>query len=201
MTWKLPVTAKSGFTLAEVLTALCISVLMTTALSAVLMSALMASERARANFSKYQALRVFFLVLERDLRSTMAYGPLPFEGKEDEIRFPGRAKTPVRIAYRFEAGRLLRSEADLKESWNRSRAVEKTFLPGLKAIHFEFPYRRGEGGTVFLPFWLEEPHQGIPQAVKVTLELKDGARFSKLISLPQGRLGFLPEDGPGAARP
>lgn len=197
MILKLPVKAKSGFTLAEVLTGLCISALMMATLSAVLMSGLKASERTRTNFSKYQALRLFFLTFEKDLRNALAYEPFPFKGKGDEIQFPSRTLSLQKITYRLEAGRIIRFESGLKESLKEAAPAAKAFLPGLKALNFEFPYRREDGETLFLPFWMEDPYPGIPKAVKVTIELSSGVRFSRVVSVPQGRLGLLPE-GKGA---
>jgi len=168
----------------------------------VFISGLKAGEKTKANFSKYQSLRVFFLSLERDLRNALAYEPLPFKGTEDQIEFPsltlshgknGGEKKLLEIGYRFKEGKLIRSEESMKEDFKNKEPAAKPVLSGIKAIHFEYPYKQEVGDTIYLPFWLEEPYQGIPKAVKVRIELSSGVLFSKVVSIPQGRLGVLPE--------
>ncbi len=193
---------KSGFTMVELLIALFISTLMIITLSTVFISAIKAGERAKANFSKYQSLRVFFLTLERDLRNALAYEPLPFKGMEDRLEFPGYTlshgkdggeKKLLEIGYLLKEGKLIRSEESMKKDFKNKEPASKPVLSGIKAIHFEYPYKQEVGDTIYLPFWIEEPYQGIPKAVKVRIELTSGVRFSKVVSIPQGRLGVLPE--------
>lgn len=193
---------KSGFTLVELLITLVISTLMITALCMVFISGLKAGGRAKANFSKYQSLRIFFLTLEGDLRNALAYEPLPFKGTEDQMEFPsftlshgksGGEKKLIEIGYLLKKGKLIRSEESIKKELKDKEPAAKPVLSGIKAIHFEYPYKQEVGETIFLPFWLEEPYQGIPKAVKVRIELLSGVQYSKVVSIPQGRLGVLPE--------
>lgn len=183
---------KSGFTVVELLTVLFISALMLITFSTVLISAVKAAARAKANFSKYQLLRIFFLTIEKDLRNTVVYDPFPFKGKEDRLEFPaytlsrgkdGGEEKILTIGYFFQNEKLIRSQEQ----------VSKPVLRGVKAVHFGYPYEQEAGPMTFLPFWLDEPYQGIPKAVKVSLELMNGVCFSKVISIPIGRPGVLPD--------
>lgn len=171
-------------------------------LSTVFIAAIKAGGRAKANFPKYQSLRVFFLTLERDLRNALAYEPFPFRGIQDWLEFPsftlshgkdGGKKELLEIGYFLKDGKLTRSEESLKQNLKNEERASRPVLSGVKAVHFEYPYQPEAGAMVFLPFWLEKPYQGIPKAVKVRVELSSGVRFSKVISIPVGKSGILPE--------
>lgn len=141
---------------------------------------------------------MFFLTIERDLRNAVVYEPFPFNGKEDRLEFPaytlsrgkdGGGEKMLKIGYFFQNKKLIRSEDQ----------ASKPVLSGVKDVRFEYPYEQGAEAMAFLPFWLDEPYQGIPKAVKVRIELANGVCFSKVISIPAGRLGILPEGRPGQA--
>lgn len=123
------------------------------------------------------------------MRNALAYEPLPFKGKDDRIEFPSYRKKLLKVDYFLKAGKLIRSEEGMKEDWKDKESASKPVLSGIKTIYFEYLYKQEEGDTVFLPFWLEEPYQGIPKAIRVRVELANGIQFSKVISIPQGRLG------------
>ncbi|OGW69580.1 MAG: hypothetical protein A2036_04315 [Omnitrophica bacterium GWA2_50_21] len=193
---------KSGFSLIELLIALFISTLMIMALSIVLISGLRAGERAKANFSKYQTLRVLILTMEKELRNTLVYPSLPFRGKEDWFEFPsytlshgisGGEKKLLKIKYFLKGDKLIRAEENMKENFRKKDSEERAVLSGIKSIHFEYPYAGHTKDSRFLPFWLDEPYQGIPKAVEIRVELVSGASLTKMISIPQGRIGALPE--------
>lgn len=192
----------TGFTLIELLIALFISTLMIIALSVVLISGLRAGERAKANFSKYQTSKVLFLTMEKELRNTLVYPSLPFRGKEDWFEFPsytlshgksGGEKKLIKIKYFLKQDKLIRTEENMKEDFRKKDSGERAVLSGIKSMRFEYPYTGPTKRARFFPFWLDAPYQGIPKAVVIRVQFVSGAGFTKMISIPQGRIGALPE--------
>jgi len=191
---------QTGFTIAEALVALSISSLAMAALGLAFVSSLKAGRAAGHHFEKYRDLRPFFTVLQRELRSMVPYERFPFRGNDKELEFPGREVTGQRrilrkIRYGIRDHHPFREESPLKEPFKNQATVEKVFLLKAKSLRFEYPYRDASGRVRYLPFWLEEPYQGLPAAVRVTVEAGDGEgafRFVKLIDIPQGNMGVLP---------
>jgi hypothetical protein len=136
----------------------------------------------------------------------LPYSNRPFEGKETELEFPSLTlshkgegeKALLRVHYLLQDKTLLREEEPLKESLKNEPQRKRLLEHKVRKLLLEYAFTDEEGkGITFLPFWLEEPYQGIPKAIRVTLELdQEGSPVSltKLIDLPQGNLGVLPQE-------
>lgn len=189
---------EKGFTLVEMLIAVSLYALAMVCLTNAWLSCAHAHERARAELVKYEKVRSFFLRLERDLRRAVNDTEHPFRGKEDELSFetyvsPSSrtlSKSFTETGYLFSERGLSRSEKDPETE----EILRERSFPGFEAIRFSFPYRKEGGEIFFLPFWLEEPYQGLPSEVRVELSLSEGMKFTRSISLPQGRAGVLPNE-------
>ncbi len=174
---------QKGFTLVELLIALAISSVFFVVFSTSLISGMKASRKAQSNFARYQPLRPFFLIFEKDLRNMVDLASAPFKGREASCSFPTFGSELGRIRYFLEGGKLVREE----------KGQKKVFMDHVKKFRMEYPYEDAKTSeTVFLPFWLDDPYFGLPRAVKVSLEIdQKGERvfFARVISIPQGKIG------------
>ena len=186
--------SKRGFTLIELLVTFAIASFFFLTLSASFVAAMKVNREVRAQFIKFRFVRPFFLVFEKDLRNMVVCSAIPFQGKETECSFPTFHQDLVRVRY------LEKGEAFVRQEGERM----KILIPHLKKIHLEYGYKdQEEGKIVFLPYWLDEPYNGLPKTVKVSIELNhqgEMLRFARLPFIPQGKWGVPhSEDGsPGA---
>lgn len=185
-------TQKNGFILIEFLTAAFLFSLTASGIYASLTQAVRAERRIQDSVRSYDPFRLLFLHLDQDLRNTVELRDYPFQGKEDEIRFPifRREGELLLIRYFLKNHSLIRSEERIVRGLKKENPREKTLVRSLKFLRFQFPYRDQEENRFFEPFWMDEPYYGIPRAVELKAE-KEGVIFNKLVSLPQGKFGFL----------
>ena len=94
------------------------------------------------------------------------------------------------VRYWIKNHAVRRFEQELSNRLVKELAEERVVLPGIDDLRFEFAYLDTDENLFFKPFWLDEPYFGIPKGIEVHLTFR-GKKFSKLISIPQGRWGRM----------
>jgi len=185
---------QAGFVFVELLVTLVLTSAAGMVLIPTFVGSLKAYERVQANYRAEDPMRFLYWRLEKDLRNVVSLRDFPFEGKKDSIEFPTlRAvqaengeieKKLYLVKYEIKADTLIRVQKELRIGLKESEAKEKILLRGLEKMTFLFPYKQPKHGFTFEDFWLGEPYEGIPIAVKIVTEHQ-----SKMVSIPQGRWG------------
>lgn len=193
---------QKGYVLVEVLVAGVLFSMAGSALCAGLIQGVKAEQTIRKSWKTYDPLRVLWIRMEKDLRSSIVLRGHPFKGKRDELSFPAlRTETDSfgrkiyrlsEIRYFIKNESLIRSEQPLSTKLVKEEPKEKIVLREMKAAKFLYSYLDAEEKIEFKDFWLEAPYYGIPRAVKIETETSNsGVLITKLIALPQGRWGHF----------
>jgi hypothetical protein len=193
---------QKGYVLVEVLVAGVLFSMAGSALCAGLIQGVKAEQIIRKSWKTYDPLRVLWIRLEKDLRSSIVLRSYPFKGSQDELSFPvlkietdsfgGKIYRLSEIRYFIKDGILIRSEQPLSTKLVKEEPKENIVLREAKTAKFLYSYLDAEEKIEFKNFWLEAPYYGIPRAVKIETETSDsGVLITKLIALPQGKWGHF----------
>ena len=194
-----------GFTLIEVLLAAMLLALAGVGLFGGLSQGIKAERSIREADGVYDPIRTCWSRMEKDLRNSVAIRGEKVSAKEDEMTFPvlvtemteGKKYFEIRkIHYFIKNGNLMRGEQKLSNQFMAESLPERVILKNVKNLKFKFAYLDPEEKLKFEPYWLEAPYFGIPRAVEIDAQLNASPQiFSKLISIPQGRWGHVPQGG------
>ncbi len=188
-----------GYVLLEVLVASVILSLAGSELCSGIIQAIKVEKKIHEMNAAYDPFRVVCVRVENDLRNAADLRRFPFKGKENEIELPvliSEVKQETQdpeiwqVRYFLKGNDLVRSEQSINtgNSGNDSRPV----LKQIKSLHFSFAYLDEHENSVFRPVWSDSPYFGIPKAVILDIELKNGGqKFQKLIEIPQGKWGRI----------
>lgn len=190
--------ANSGFILVELLTALTLFSVAGSSLYTGFVEGSKCYNRIEQSRVNYYKPKIFFMRLEQDLRNMVYLRDHPFEGNAAEISFA--AQQPERdllgntefklvsIRYVKQGDKLVRFEEEISEKLKKDDRRRKTLLSGLNSFKFSFPYREPEGKLHFEEFWLDEPYEGLPRAVRTELST-GGFNAEKTVAVPHGVFG------------
>lgn len=194
---------REGFSLVEVLISLLISSLVLLAVTTLLGTGITAYHRLDQNSESLHQTRIFFRLLETQLRNTLPYAPAPFKGEKQAMQFISgtddsagteEISLPRKINYVFKNGALYVE----KSAAHRAGGGKDTrkLLDRLKEFSIAYAYYdASREETVWLSEWPE--NQGIPRGIKVTLLFRARDRsqtesaYTKHYYLPQGNWGWL----------
>ena len=188
---------RRAFVLVELLVASSLMSIAATGLYAGLSQAVKMDRVVRNTAALYDPFKILWLRAAKDLRNALPLRDYKFKGKQDEMIFPSLDGPDqiIRVRYFVKEGNLVRSEEKLPEKFVKISLRQSVLLKGVERIKFEYAYLDEEERLVFEPAWGEEPYFGIPRAVRLEIKLKDvGNIFFRLISIPQGRWGHVPEE-------
>lgn len=194
----------AGFALIEVLVAAALLAVVGTSVYMGIAQAVRANRAIRETNALHDPLKLLWMRLGKDLKSSVAVRNYPFVGKTEASEFvvrraagrPGETDvTPVLAAVRYSLkdGSLMRSERRIPKELTASDASAKAVLNGVQAVRFSYAYLDEEEKSAFESSWPEEPYYGIPKAVRVDIRLKKSDRtFSRIFLIPQGKWGHYP---------
>ena len=193
-----------GFTLVEILVALVIMGVLTTAGYRSLDSALQARERIAAETRKWQNLSLFFSRLEQDIAQAIhrtARDPsgasvpeltgraTPLHDDDAELTFiragnageSGDNHAPRRIGYRLEEGTVTLLRWPGLDAAPQSRPARYPVLAGVSA--FKLRYLDNAGN------WRQQWPEGrsaslLPAGIEIALTLEDSEKIVRFIALP-----------------
>ncbi len=145
-----------------------------------------------------EAMALFTVKMDRDLRGVVPYKPIAFIGQKDSLSFAGRVQAPVKLGgnrafgevriYYDEASRTIsREERNISESYKESAPRRNVLLTDVHSAEFSF-FEPGSNGQPAQ--WVEEwtpDLKTLPVAVKVVFEAGPGRRNETLVfRLPVG---------------
>ena len=196
-----------GFTLIELLIVTGILSLISLAIYASLSNGIKIWQKVNQSVVE-EDLGIFLDNFTYDLRNTLKYGGIDFLGQEERIEFPTlinsqrlKMKTPGQITYAYPQGIALpvplkegaynnvlsREEKDISQVFEGRQGRLRQVLKNIKSLRFRYSYYDREKKE---NIWQDECLGDlIPLAVRIELELKDGAsssKFVRTVSIPIG---------------
>ena len=186
-----------GFVLVELLVALTLLSLAGTGMWLGFMQCLHAQQRIESNHRSQDPVRIFFLRLEKDLRNAVYLKDHKFHGNKESISFPvlqqgeGGRKL-LKVSYYKKNQSVVRSVQRLSSQLVKEHPKEVVLIDSVSRFEFAFPYANADERVEYQGFWFEEPYFGIPRSVEIKITGNANA-FDKLVSIPQGKWGHLPE--------
>ncbi|OGG51572.1 MAG: hypothetical protein A3F84_06415 [Candidatus Handelsmanbacteria bacterium RIFCSPLOWO2_12_FULL_64_10] len=181
----------AGFTLVELLMAVTIFAIVAAGVYQALSTGLSARRRGEDALERHRRAQMALDRVADDLRNMVSYGPEPFRGEADGLRFPALLAGPGA----FEAGLevCLIAYAVTEEGVVRTvRSIgggassRDELLPPSWEVGFQYLRTHAEGGE---EEWTTEWENawGIPEAVQITLKQADRpAVFTRTVGLPWG---------------
>lgn len=192
-----------GYVLVEMITALTLFSLAGSTLYNGYREGLYSYRRLEQSARVFNAPKLLFIRLERDLRNMTHLPGEPFRGQAREIQFPavltemdGKVSRErlVIIRYYFREGELIREEMEKVPGLLKPRPRRKVMVSGLETAEFRFSYTDEQGDKVFEPLWIEDPYPGMPRAVQLKIIRGDFSAI-KLVSIPQGVFASRKKEG------
>lgn len=195
---------KYGFTFIEIIIGIAILMVIMLAVYNVLSIGLKVWHRGQAERSM-EDVRLAFLKIEKDLKSTFFFSRIPFKGGKKKLTFPlslrkGDAQKLYSISYKIEKDNVsgMSDIVRIEESFSDDAGKDpeevnsKKIAGSLESAGFEYAYRAEENDKVYewASFWDGEKQAKIPSGVRVSVKLKGKEEFyNKVIFLPHGKLG------------
>lgn len=131
-----------------------------------------------------------------DLRNTFKFTGINFSGHEDGIEFPVLLNSPRfhkksvgKVVYSYDSNTNLlnKEEVDFNQIYEDKKGLIKHSLKNVKSFKFQYyTYDKGRKEYLWQDEWAKE---GLPLAVRIYLEIKDGDRingFIRTVGVPTG---------------
>ena len=192
---------RNGFTLIELVIATVILAVVIVSISGAFNIGIKAWRKGSEG-QGLQKVRIAFLKIQKELKSSFSFSKAPFRGSASEIIFPlsipeeSTEKIYI-ITYRMDENKdtglkaLVRGKRPFTETPQEGgEAVKEPVFP-IKSIAFKYAYKLEDGtnGFEWQDSW-PETQKNIPSAVKISFQLDNGDEiYNKTIFIPQGALG------------
>jgi len=183
----------AAFTLIEIL----VTTVIASIISVALFSAFSNGIRLWRRVNTRVAAEQFTLFCERfnaDLRGSFAFAAIPFAGSGKDLKFCGLIALPGqplkgigRLTYAFDGDGVTRAIDDYAAVYADRDRAGRTVLADLKEFSMEYYFF----DILKKEFrWTAEwAEQGLPLAVRVRGEFKDGRAFTRTFTVPAGGRG------------
>ncbi|MFH0731467.1 MAG: type II secretion system protein GspJ [Candidatus Omnitrophota bacterium] len=185
----------SGMTLMEMLIVTIILSVISTAIYSTLSSGLKIWHKLNKPVEE-EDLVIFFERFSSDIKTSFKFTGIDFKGKSQGLEFAALVNSPAlgkrsvgRITYSYDAYKniLNRQEADYSLAYQRKGSSSKQAIAKVKYLKFEY-YFYDETAKKYnwAQDWRDEK---LPLAVRIILELKNGATEEKLtrtVNIPAG---------------
>jgi len=187
---------RNGFTFIEVVISITIFTIIIVAVYSVFYMGLRTWRKGQEEKS-LQKVRLAFLKIEKELKKTFFFSKVPFKGTREGMIFPlslpeeDIEKIYV-VTYSIDKDKdtdfkqLIRKEKIFTEDFHSVEEKEKSLLPLMKDIKFEYAYlvQNPIKTLEWQNMWDGEEKDNIPSGVRISLEREDSAEvYSKLILL------------------
>jgi len=193
---------RNAFTLIEVIVSLTIFTIIITAVYSTFYMGVKVWHRGEGG-GNFQKIRIGFLKIERDLKSSFYFSKAPFKGTSVEMVFPSVVtdndkKNICIITYSVDKAensslqQLIRKEKPFSEKIGVDTAEKNRQLISLaESIKFEYAYKKGTSeGFEWQSDWDGLGQNKFPSGVRVSLETANTKEvYNKIIFLQQGKLG------------
>lgn len=176
-----------GFTLVEAIVAVALFSVIALASYGSFRSGFVAYQRIESQLGQNYELNMLMRGLDQELKNSLYFAGVPFEGESDRIRFPTRLRRfdgkkmsdeLVAVTYQYRGKRLERIEEKLREEFNDKRS-EKESLLAFETCRFQFAYRQRNGGIDWKSEWKESPYMGLPRAIRLAVQEKSSTGKSE----------------------
>ena len=173
---------RRGLTLLELLVAVVICGLALTAVYRTFVSGSNLSRRIQSSVAARGRAALFFSEIEKDLKNSLVYTPVPFKGDNFAMSFASMGEIIGTVRYGYRDGSVFKSAGPQDPG--------HPVLRELRGFSIEYAYQDENSGTLFLPYW---KGSGLPRAVRLSLAFsgRDGTPFSDIVVLPQGNMGKI----------
>jgi prepilin-type N-terminal cleavage/methylation domain-containing protein len=182
---KSKIKVKCGLTLIELLIVSMIMVVVALAINYSLGSGVKVWKKINRELIEEDA-NIFFDKFTTDLHNSLDYAGIKFIGQEDKLslatlvtssRFSGRSPGEIVYVYNAQADTLDRKLKDYSAVYNNEEGLG---LPVLKNLHsLEFSYYFFDAQSKDYRWQGEWKKEGLPFAVRLEFEIKDGEKFKK----------------------
>lgn len=177
----------SGFTLLELLIALSFFTVAFVVVSSVFGTGITAWRRSEGESAFYQEVRLATERIGLELRNSLPYAGIPFEGEENsfsflQVRHPRSGPSPewIRVTYKVSSkegsAHLIRQLVPFL----KGEETEATVLSDLSDIRFSYPLFETDGTWEWKERWDSGISETGPPFMKITLSLKGGEAWEKL---------------------
>jgi prepilin-type N-terminal cleavage/methylation domain-containing protein len=170
---------RRGFTLVETTLALAITATVLAALATAIPTALDARRSAHARLDRATTLRAVLVHVDRELAGALGEGFAVGDGAQASLRFVGGADPGHQLAYRIEAGALVRRTTPRGAPPPDHGTAPTLLVPGVLAGRFE----AFDGSDWHAAWHATSP----PLALRVHLTLDDGSRLERVIAIATGK--------------
>ena len=190
---------KKAFTFIELMVAMTIFSIIATSIYYTVHTGIKVWLDENTFISQNQSLRMYFNILNSDLRNAVRFNSMTEEWTGESMTFwtildkyteTGQDREIAFVKYYFDGDRnlLIRKCATIKQGFNPDLAEEQYILEGAESVLFEYAYTSSysEGEYEWRNVWENEDNN--PRAVKVTVNIY-GKTYENIIVAPQGEFG------------
>jgi prepilin-type N-terminal cleavage/methylation domain-containing protein len=179
--------AKRGFTLVELLVVCAILSIISAAIYATFSGGVKIWQRLNTRVAE-EDINIFFDKFSSDLRASFRFKGMNFSGAKERFEFPAFVKSPrlekrtvggVKYSYNFMGMLVEREEKDYSRIYNGEQGTASHSLKDVASLEFRYYiYDKEQKKYIWQEEYLNEE---APLAVRIYLELDDGAHTRKLI--------------------
>jgi prepilin-type N-terminal cleavage/methylation domain-containing protein len=195
-----PLKKKKGVTLVEILMALVLFSLIGIKIFSIFSQGVTLWKREKEMYALHQKSRLFLELIAGELRNTVSFQPLDFEGKKNSISFllfSNRYNTGnlCKINYYFDSQEqcLRRSYQTFSEIHLGKKGKDEKLTAGVEDFNISYAYSKEQDDFDWKDYW--ESKKDLPIGIKIHLKLINkygkSEKYSKTIYMPIGKLGVL----------
>ena len=169
---------RAGFTLIELLLAVSLFVVVSMSLFLSMRSGLLLYKRSDEGLATTHEILYFLNTLSHELRNTVYYSTVPFEGDENTLSFPSVLVTydeesdytdMYKVEYYYKSKKLTKQKQSLVRSKDK-KIKQEILFPLLKDVSFYFGFFDEDEETImWKDEWPDELAGLVPRAVKVNM--------------------------------
>ncbi|MBI4436826.1 MAG: prepilin-type N-terminal cleavage/methylation domain-containing protein [Candidatus Omnitrophica bacterium] len=185
--------SRIGFTLLELLIALSLFSVIMVVVSSVFSTGILAWRRAEGESEQYQEIRLTFDRMGVELRNTIPFQGIPFEGKEDRLSFlqvrssrsPSSSPEWMVVTYEVKQTPQAVSLVRRAKFLLNEKETEDVVLSPLSGVRFSYPSFDEKGKWDWKESW--DPgalKKSIPPFLKMALSVREGEKWEKLFLIP-----------------
>jgi len=186
---------KRGFTLIELIIVISVLSVVSLAVYTSFSNGINIWQRANEK-SAEEDMDIFLDKFAADLKNSFKFTGIDFSGREDGLEFPVLLNSPglhkrsvgkAVYSYDGKTDLLNREEVDFSQIYEDGKGSIRYSLKDVKSFKFQYyTYDKGRKEYLWLDEWVKD---GLPLAVKIYLEIKDGDRingFTRTVGVPTG---------------
>ena len=189
---------KTGFTLTEILLVSVVLSIIGLSVYSAFNNGIKIWRRVVRNVTQ-EDISIFFDRISNDLRNTLRYKDIQFEGNQERIAFPALIvsqeqnvfKTEVgRVTYYLEKDSVNRQQANYSQLYQNINPPDRKLVNNLETLSFQYYYYDSEMQSYYWENeWKEK--ESLPLAVKIKVEFYDNGiknNLTRTVYIPVGQI-------------